>query len=64
MIRAVEAQKNTPQWVRDGGQYIPHPSTWLNQERWRDELPRSPYDTTKEEQEAEYRRAMETLGIT
>ena len=26
------------QWQRDGGQYIPHPATWLNQGRWQDEL--------------------------
>lgn len=40
MIRAVTEQKNSDQWRRDGGQYIPHPATWLNQERWNDELPR------------------------
>ena len=37
MLAAVEAQKASPQWVRDGGQYIPHPLTWLNQGRWDDE---------------------------
>lgn len=26
-------------WQRDGGQYIPHPSTWINGKRWEDELP-------------------------
>lgn len=26
------------QWQRDGGQYIPHPATWLNQGRWQDEI--------------------------
>ena len=24
-------------WVKDDGQYIPHPTTWLNQRRWEDE---------------------------
>lgn len=38
IIAAVEAQKCSQQWVRDGGQFIPHPSTWLNQMRWEDEL--------------------------
>lgn len=37
MISAVEAQKVTEQWQRDGGQYIPYPATWLNQKRWEDE---------------------------
>jgi hypothetical protein len=39
MIRAVEAAKQTAQWQREGGQYIPHPATWLNQRRWEDEMP-------------------------
>ena len=39
MIRAVEAAKRTPQWQRDGGQFIPHPATWLNQRRGEDEVP-------------------------
>ena len=34
---AVAAAKRTDQWQRDGGQYIPHPATWLNQGRWMDE---------------------------
>lgn len=36
MILAVELAKQSPQWQRDGGQYIPYPATWLNQERWED----------------------------
>jgi hypothetical protein len=37
MIAAIEAQKHTPDWTKDGGQFIPHPATWLNQHRWLDE---------------------------
>lgn len=37
MLSAVAAQVKTDQWRRDGGQYIPHPATWLNQGRWEDE---------------------------
>ena len=36
LIAAVEAQKHCRQWTKDGSDYIPHPSTWLNQERWED----------------------------
>jgi uncharacterized protein YdaU (DUF1376 family) len=36
---AVEAHKRSRQWTKDGGDFIPHPSTWLNQHRWDDELP-------------------------
>ena len=38
LIAAVENQKRSVQWQKDGGQYIPNPSTWLNQGRWEDEL--------------------------
>lgn len=37
ILLAVEQQKKNLQWQRDNGQYIPHPSTWLNQGRWDDE---------------------------
>ena len=39
MLKAIEKQKASEQWTKDNGQYIPHPSTWLNQSRWEDELP-------------------------
>ena len=39
LIAAVEQQKMSEQWTKDGGQYIPNPSTWLNQGRWEDQLP-------------------------
>ena len=31
---AVEAAKRSEAWKKDGGQYIPAPLVWLNQERW------------------------------
>lgn len=38
LVPAVERQKQSKQWQRDGGQYIPNPATWLNQQRWLDEV--------------------------
>lgn len=38
MLAAIEDQRASPQWQRDGGQFIPHPATWLNQGRWQDEI--------------------------
>lgn len=38
MLQALEAQKRSPDWQRDGGQYIPLPTTWLNGCRWEDEV--------------------------
>jgi len=42
MIKAIRIQKESPQWKKDGGQYIPHASTWLNGRRWEDEIPARP----------------------
>lgn len=35
---AVKEQSISEQWLKSNGQYIPNPATWLNQERWEDEL--------------------------
>lgn len=37
MIEAVERARGSRQWLKDGGQFIPHPRTWLHQGRWQDE---------------------------
>ena len=37
MISAVVKQRQSDQWMKDNGQYIPMPTTWLNQRRWEDE---------------------------
>lgn len=34
LLAALIAEKSSRQWLRDGGQFIPHPSTWLNNDRW------------------------------
>ncbi len=39
IMRAIERQKKSVQWTQDNGRYIPNPATWLNQERWNDDLP-------------------------
>ena len=36
IFKAIETQKNTHDWIKDEGKYVPMPSTWLNQERWND----------------------------
>jgi len=37
ILQAIERARATEQWLKDGGQFIPHPSTWLAQRRWEDE---------------------------
>ena len=39
VLNALEWQKVSPQWFKNNGQYIPNPSTWLNQHRFLDEKP-------------------------
>lgn len=36
MMQALEKQKASADWQKDGGQFIPYPTTWLNGERWED----------------------------
>lgn len=38
LLSALEAQKHQEQWLKDGGQFIPYPATWIRGERWDDEL--------------------------
>jgi hypothetical protein len=38
LLPSVDRAKKTEQWSRDGGQYIPHPSTWITGRRWEDEI--------------------------
>ena len=39
ILKAVEAQKRSPDWQKDKWQYIPYPATWLNAMAWEDEMP-------------------------
>jgi len=36
IMASLEAHKKSKQWLRDEGQFIPMPSTWLFGERWDD----------------------------
>ena len=79
MITAIEAWKKSDQWTREGGRFIPHPGTWLNQRRWEDELPKAggakasvtaqmygqrDYSGVNAEFEAQQDREMEEYGRT
>ncbi len=37
MMNSLEQFRGSKDWLKDKGQYIPYPSTWLNQKRWEDE---------------------------
>lgn len=53
MGNALEVQKNSLQWRKDNGKYIPMASTWLNGKRWEDEL------TQEQNQTDQFDRMME-----
>lgn len=38
ILGAIEAQKQSHDWRKANGQFIPHPTTWLNRGGWKDEL--------------------------
>ncbi len=38
MLASIERAKNSADWQKDGGQYIPYPATWLNSRCWEDEI--------------------------
>ena len=37
IMAALRAQKQSAEWRRDGGQFIPYPATWINGGCWEDE---------------------------
>jgi hypothetical protein len=39
VLKALEWQKESDQWQKSDGQFIPNPATYLNQGRWQDEQP-------------------------
>lgn len=38
ILQAIENSKLDPQWLKNNGDYIPLPASWLNGKRWEDEL--------------------------
>ena len=39
ILQKIAAAERTAQWQKDGGEFIPHLATWLNQRRWEDDYP-------------------------
>ena len=38
MLAAIEEQKKSAEWKKEGGKFIPYPATWLNRGQWNDEV--------------------------
>lgn len=37
ILEALVWQRQQPDWLKAGGQYVPFPASWLRSERWSDE---------------------------
>lgn len=48
IMSAIEWQSKSEDWTKEGGRFIPHPATWLNQKRWEDEQTTKPPMTKAE----------------
>lgn len=38
LLAGLQRQKASADWQKDGGQFVPHPATWLTGRRWEDEI--------------------------
>ena len=38
IMKDIESRLDSTEWKKEKGQFIPHPTTYLNQERWNDEF--------------------------
>lgn len=47
ILLGLDAWKQSPQWTKDEGRFIPNPATFLNGRRWEDEVPKSDYTVLK-----------------
>lgn len=51
IFASLEKFKQSGEWKRNNGQYIPYPASWLNGQRWEDEIieerSNEPYDPAK-----------------
>lgn len=48
LLAGLEVQKQSLQWQKEHGQFIPNPATWLNQGRWADQLVKQPKSLMQE----------------
>jgi hypothetical protein len=48
IMKALAEQKKSLSWTKDGGQFIPHPTTWINGKRWEDEIGSTTRTTRKD----------------
>lgn len=60
IMKAIELQKNSEEWLKENGRFIPHPATWLNGGRWEDEITER---TTQQTGRQGNRNSTDTMGV-
>jgi hypothetical protein len=50
ILAALMRQRNSKEWKKNDGEYIPHPNNWLNDRRWRDEVKHGPKSSAQFDQ--------------
>lgn len=63
LLDAIASAKQSKDWKKDGGQFIPHPSTWLNAEGWNDECSQDRTEPVTEVVECGITSDFDFLGI-
>lgn len=61
MLDAIEIQKNSKDWLKEDGKYIPYPATWLNAKGWEDEVQEDLNKQFKDFMDKEYEKTGELL---
>ncbi len=65
ILSALEQQKQSAQWQKDNGRFIPYPAKWLNEKRWEDEQAEKSESTEKSEHSYnldDYKRLVNRFG--
>lgn len=62
ILVAIAAQRVSPAWLKDNGQFIPHPTTWLNGRRWEDEIQAAPMSRSSGFSERNYTNGIKEAG--
>lgn len=61
MMKALKLFKQDKDWLKDNGQFIPYPSTWLNQQRWEEKLDVLEKEYQKEQEQYKAYMGLENL---
>ena len=61
IMKALKLFKQDKDWLKDNGQFIPYPATWLNQQRWEEKLDILEKENKKEQEQYKAYMGLENL---